>query len=128
MIEDACHHVKWQHMFSLENICFEHGTFVVNLNMTQKHLWLSVFCSHDHGWLYVHSCEWQWLCHRHETTRFQNLINENMFSFKFESWNKKLKSKNTMCAWCECKKNLLQKHDKNKTRSWQKYIFKIGVE
>jgi len=29
---------------------------------------------------------------------------------------------------CECKIFLLQKHDKNRTRSWQKYIPKIGVE
>jgi len=39
MIEDEnCHHVKWQHMVSLENICFEHGTFVVSLKHDTKTL------------------------------------------------------------------------------------------
>jgi hypothetical protein len=33
-----------------------------------------------------------------------------------------------MCAKCECKKKLLQKCDKNITRSWQKYVPKIDVE
>jgi hypothetical protein len=33
-----------------------------------------------------------------------------------------------MCAQCECKRILLQKHNKNKTRSWQIYVPKIGVE
>jgi hypothetical protein len=31
IIEDEnSHHVKWQHMVKLKNICFEHGTFVVS--------------------------------------------------------------------------------------------------
>jgi hypothetical protein len=38
-------------------------------------------------------------------------------SFKSKSWNKKINSKNTMCAQYECKKTLLQKHDKEKTKS-----------
>jgi hypothetical protein len=33
-----------------------------------------------------------------------------------------------MCAQCECKRTLLQIWDKNITRSWKKYIPKIGVE
>jgi hypothetical protein len=33
-----------------------------------------------------------------------------------------------ICAQCECKRTLLQKCDKNITRSWQKYVPKIGVE
>jgi hypothetical protein len=33
-----------------------------------------------------------------------------------------------MCAQCECKRILLQKCDKNITRSWQKYVPKIDVE
>ncbi len=49
-------------------------------------------------------------------------------NFKSRSWNKKIKNKNTMRAQYECKKNLLQKHDKNKTRSQQRYIPKISVK
>jgi len=55
-------------------------------------------------------------------------MNEGKLSSKSKSWNKKNRRKNTMCVQCECKKHLLQKHDKNKTRSQQIYIPKISVE
>jgi hypothetical protein len=55
-------------------------------------------------------------------------MNESKPSFKFKSWNKKIKNKNTICAQCECNKILLQKHDNNKTRSWKIYVFKTSVE
>jgi hypothetical protein len=33
-----------------------------------------------------------------------------------------------MCAQCECKRTLLHKCDKNRPRSWQRFVPKIGVE
>jgi hypothetical protein len=41
-----------------------------------------------------------WLCcyHKHKTTRFPNHMNRNKLSFKSKSWDKKIKSKNTMCT------------------------------
>jgi hypothetical protein len=41
---------------------------------------------------------------------------------------RKSKKKNTICAWHECKRTLLQKHNKNIIRSWQRYIPKISVK
>ncbi len=48
--------------------------------------------------------------------------------FKSKSWNKKIKSKNTMCVWCECKRILFQKYDNNTTRSWQRFVPTTSVE
>jgi len=33
-----------------------------------------------------------------------------------------------MCAQCECKRILFQKHDSNTTRSWQRFVLIISVE
>jgi hypothetical protein len=57
---------------------------------------------------------WLGCYHKHETTRFPNHMNEGRPNFKSRSWNKKIKSKNMMCAWCECKKKII-------TKRWQKY-------
>jgi len=38
---------------------------------------------------------------------------------------KKIKSKNMTCAWCECKKNLFQKHDNNTYAKLMLHILKI---
>jgi len=55
-------------------------------------------------------------------------MNKGRPNSKSRSWNKKTKSKNIMRAWCECKKNLFQKLDKNGTKLYQKYEPKIDVE
>jgi hypothetical protein len=51
-----------------------------------------------------------------------------MPSFKSRLWNKKSKAK----TWCvhdvNAKGFYFEKHDKYITRSWQRYVSKIGVE
>jgi hypothetical protein len=42
-------------------------------------------------------------------TKFPNHMNESRPNFRSKSWNKKIKSKNMMCARCECKKYFITK-------------------
>jgi len=52
--------------------------------------------------------------------------NKDKPNHKFKSWNKKNKNKNMTYAKQESTKILLQR--RNKTRSWQENVPKIGVE
>jgi hypothetical protein len=61
-------------------------------------------------------------------TKHPNHMNKSRPNSKSRSWYKKIKNK-TQCEHnVNAKVFYYKKHDKNITRSWQRYVLKIGVE